>query len=69
MTTADQPTGPQPCAHCLWGIYPDRGWRLGIDADEPWTCEGHAEGHQPGRLETGRMVPLSEPETATETTP
>lgn len=57
--------GMKSCAHCLWDIRrDDEGrWRLAYGgSDDPWTCEGRPEGHEPGRLENGRMVLLGEPE-------
>lgn len=36
------------CRHCLWDIVRDGGrWRVGLDADDPFACEGPADGHAP----------------------
>lgn len=56
--------GMAPCCRCLWDIRRDDSgrWLLAWDdgdpeSGDPYQC-GHPEGHQPGRLENGRMVPL-----------
>jgi hypothetical protein len=55
--------GMAPCCYCLWDIRRDASgrWRLAWNDDgdvDPYQCGGPG-GHEPGRLENGRMVPLT----------